>query len=149
MERSALNLKISKISTITPLSLLPHPNTRHFKGSVESLYHNKLSYVLQKGSFRDISGNQLLTLDYESLKGFPGNASGKEPACQCCRYKRCGFSPWVRKIPWRRQWQPIPAFLPGESHGQRSLEKYSPQDRKELDMTEVTQHTHEFPKGCV
>jgi len=32
-----------------------------------------------------------------------------------------GFDPWVRKIPWRRAWQPTPVFLPGESHGQRSL----------------------------
>ena len=29
--------------------------------------------------------------------------------------KRCGFDPWVRKIPWRREWQPTPVFLPGES----------------------------------
>ena len=46
------------------------------------------------------------------------------------------FDPWVRKIPWRRTWQPIPVFLPGESHGQRSLEGYSPWGRKESDMTE-------------
>ena len=32
-----------------------------------------------------------------------------------------GFDPWVRKIPWRRKWQPTPVMLPGESHGQRSL----------------------------
>ena len=48
---------------------------------------------------------------------FPGGASDKEPTCQCRRYKRCGFHPWVRKIPWRRKWQPTPVFLPGESHG--------------------------------
>ena len=52
-------------------------------------------------------------------------ASGKEPACQCRRHKRHGFNPWVRKIPWRRAWQPIPVFLPGKSHGQRNLEGYS------------------------
>ena len=40
--------------------------------------------------------------------------------------KRHGFDPWVRKIPWRREWQPTPVFLPGESHGQRSLVGYSP-----------------------
>ena len=45
----------------------------------------------------------------------------KEPACQCGIRKRCGFDPWVGKIPWRREWQPTPVFLPGESHGQRSL----------------------------
>ena len=40
--------------------------------------------------------------------------------------RRHGFDPWVRKIPWKRKWQPIPVFLPGESHGQRSLVSYSP-----------------------
>ena len=67
--------------------------------------------------------------------GFPGGASGKEPACQCRRCKRRGFDPWVRK-----EWLPTPVFLPGESHGQRSLAGYSPQGCKELDMTEVTEH---------
>ena len=38
---------------------------------------------------------------------------------------------WVRKIPWRTAWQPTPVFLPGESHGQRSLEGYSPWGHKE------------------
>ena len=45
--------------------------------------------------------------------------------CQCRGHKRCGFYPWVRKIPWRRAWQPTPVFLPEESHGQRSLVGYS------------------------
>ena len=47
----------------------------------------------------------------------------------------------VRKIPQRREWQPTPVFLPGESHGQRSLAGYSLWDCKQLDMTEATQHT--------
>ena len=42
--------------------------------------------------------------------GFPGGASGKEPACQCRRCKRLGFDPWVGKIPWRKAWQPTPVF---------------------------------------
>ena len=42
-----------------------------------------------------------------------------------------GFDPWVRKIPWRRAWQPTPVFLPGKSHGQGSLAG------KESGMTEV------------
>ena len=36
------------------------------------------------------------------------------------------FNPWVGKIPWRREWKPTAVFLPGESHGQRSLMDYSP-----------------------
>ena len=46
------------------------------------------------------------------------------------------FAPWVGKIPWRRKWQPTPVFLPGESHGRRSLVGYSPRCCKESDMTE-------------
>ena len=49
---------------------------------------------------------------------------------------RPGFDPWVGKIPWRRAWQPIPVFLPGKSHGQRSLAGYSPWGSKESDTTE-------------
>ena len=55
------------------------------------------------------------------------------------------FSPWVRKIPWRRKWLPSPVFLPGEFHGQRSLVGYSPWNCKELDVTDrVTQYSTVF-----
>ena len=50
--------------------------------------------------------------------------------------RRLDFDPWVGKIPWRRKWQPTPIFLPGESHGQRSLAGYSPWGQKESDTTE-------------
>ena len=49
--------------------------------------------------------------------------SGKESACLC---RRRAYHPWVGKIPWRGKWQTTPVFLPGKSHGQRSLEGYSP-----------------------
>ena len=55
--------------------------------------------------------------------------------------RRPGFDPWVRKIPWRRAWQPTPVFLPGECHGQRSLVGYSLWGCKQLDMTEQPTHT--------
>ena len=51
-------------------------------------------------------------------------------------------SPWVRKIPWRGKWQPIPDFFPGEFHGQRGLTGCSPWVHKELDMTKRLTHTH-------
>ena len=44
---------------------------------------------------------------------------------------------WVRKIPWRRKWQPTPVFLPGEFQGQRSLEGYSPWGQKELNNSNL------------
>ena len=54
---------------------------------------------------------------------------------------RHGFDPGVGKIPWRRAWQSTPAFLPGESHGQRSLAGYSPRHHTESDAIEGTYHT--------
>ena len=63
---------------------------------------------------------------------------GKESTCQCRRHRRPRFHPWIRKIPWRRKWQPTPVFLPGKSQGQRSLVGYSPGGCKELDTTEHT-----------
>ena len=51
---------------------------------------------------------------------------------------RCRFNPCVRKMPWRREWQPAPVFFSGESHGERSLVGYSPRGHKELDTTEGT-----------
>jgi len=54
------------------------------------------------------------------------------------RNMRCSFNPWVGKIPWRKAWQLTPVFLPGESHGQRSLMGYSPQGPEELDPTQAT-----------
>ena len=52
------------------------------------------------------------------IYGFLWWLPGKEPEHQC---RQCGFSPWVGKIPWRRKRQPTPVFLPGKSHGQKSL----------------------------
>ena len=54
-------------------------------------------------------------------KGFPGGLDSKESCCNA----RPRFNSWVRKIPWRREWQPTPVFLPGEFQGQRSLAGYS------------------------
>ena len=76
------------------------------------------------------SRTQLLFLSFLSF--FLSWLNGKESTCQCRRY---GFDPWVRKIPWRRKWQPAPVFLPGESHGRKSLVGYSPWGRKESDTT--------------
>ena len=64
--------------------------------------------------------------------GFPHSSVGKESACNA------GDPGLIGKIPRRRKWEPTPVFLPEESHGQRSLVRYSPWDHKELDITEVT-----------
>ena len=82
------------------------------------------------------------------LWGFPGVQMVKHlPAIQ-----EPGFEPWVGKIPWRREWQPIPIFLPGEFHGQRSLAGYSPGGRQESDTNKGLTHTimtwHEGSTYC-
>ena len=67
----------------------------------------------------------------------PSCSSGKESAWKCRRHRRLGFDPWVGKIPRVGSGNlPTPVFLPGKSHGQRSLVGYSPCGCKESDMTE-------------
>ena len=93
---------------------------------------------------------------------FPGSASCKESACQRRKSERCVFDPWIGKIPWWRKWQPVPVFLPGKIHGQRSLEGYSPWGRKEwytteqlstmrhiLMVTQTSKTQEAFPQKCV
>ena len=82
------------------------------------------------------SYRRLRTTRFRSIKG-PQHLRSK-----CRRHKRCRFDPWVRKIPWRKKWEPTPVFLPGKPHGQRSLVGYSPWDHKESGTTEGLTHIH-------
>ena len=68
---------------------------------------------------------------YSCVTGFPSDSDGKESTGSAG-----DPDPWVRKIPWRRKWQPTPVFLPGKFRGQRSLGGHSPWGRKESDTTE-------------
>ena len=92
--------------------------------------------------FRAVTWKRNLPIEhYYKDKGLPSWCSGKETTCQCRRCKRPGFDPWVRKMPWRRRWQPTPVFLPG------SPTSDSPWGLKELDATEqliahTDTHTH-------
>ena len=63
--------------------------------------------------------------------GLPLWLSSKDSACQCKRCRRLMFDSWVRKIRWKRKWQPTPVFFSRKSHGQRSLVGYSPKGCKE------------------
>ena len=71
------------------------------------------------------------------LIGFCWWLRGKKPACKC---SRCRFLPWVRKIPWRKKWQPTPVFLPRKSHGKRSFAGYSSWDVR-VRHDSATEHT--------
>ena len=72
------------------------------------------------------------------LSCFPGGASGEDPACRCKSPERRRLDPWVGKIPWRRGWQSILVFLPGESRGQRTVASYGPYDHKESEIAKAT-----------
>ena len=75
----------------------------------------------------------LMQLYHTSMAWFSWWLSRLRIRLQC---RRLGFDPWVGKIPWKKEWQPTPVCLPGESHGERSLVGYSPRGGKELDTTE-------------
>ena len=62
------------------------------------------------------------------IKGFPGSSVVKNSSAM----QETLVDPWFRNIPWRRKWQPTPVFLPGKSHGWRSLAGYSPQGCKRV-----------------
>ena len=90
----------------------------------------------QRGSGGRLSGPTFCFWSHlsDGVLGFrlPRWLNGKESACQC---RRRGCDSWITKIPWRRKWLPTPVFLPGKSHGQRSLVHHSPWGQKESDMT--------------
>ena len=64
---------------------------------------------------------------------FPGQSVVKNPPVNA---GEAGLIPGLGRFPRRRKWQPPPVFLPGESHGQRTLVGYGPQGHRELDTTE-------------
>ena len=88
-------------------------------------------------------GSAVITVTSTSLRaevrgkwGFPVALVLKDPPAR--RPKNCRSDPWIRKIPWRREWQPMPGFWPGESHGQSSLVGSLPWGHTEPHTTEVT-----------
>ena len=107
------------------------------KGSweVELILDHRVPQILEwitellSGDFKFYKWNegQFISCSHVSLThsrhsaGLPRWLSGKEPTCQCRRHKRHMFDPGVRKISWRRKWQPTLVFFLRESHSQRSL----------------------------
>ena len=84
-------------------------------------YQTPPSWAFQKrGRKKTVT---LINLSPTHYKGLSWWLRGKESACQG---RGLRFDPWVRKISWRRKWQPTPVFLAEEFHGQWSLASYSP-----------------------
>ena len=79
----------------------------------------------------------------KSTAGFPGGTMVEDPPADAGDTGDAGSIPGVGKTHWRRKQQPTPVFLPGKSHGQRSLAGYSPRGHQELNTTErLSIHTH-------
>ena len=78
-----------------------------------------------RSSVQRTGGRDLYIYIFPIILGFPGGSVLKEFTCQYQRCRRYRFDLWVRKIPWRRKWESTPIFLPGKSHGQRSMAGYS------------------------
>ena len=104
--------------------LLPQGETHKF---TSSLYLRKVMLEVNIELFvsKSLLSKNILFIraSFCGGEGLPWRPCSKESSCQCKRY---GFDPWVRKIPWRKKWQPPPVFLSGQSHGQRSLVGYNP-----------------------
>ena len=97
------------------------------------------SFQIQISSFLSYLVQIMLSL------GLPRWLSSDESSCQCRRHR---FDPWVRKIPWRRKWQPTPVFLPGKSRT-GGLVGYSPWAHKGLSMTGGWAYTQGLPHSCL
>ena len=76
-----------------------------------------------------------------------GFTRGRESTCQCRRHKRCGFDPWVGKIPWRRAWQPTLVFLPEESHGKTWQAIVHRVSKSRTWLKRLSVHTHHVSLG--
>ena len=74
------------------------------------------------------------------LGGNPRWLSGKESTCQYRRCRRRGFDLWVRKIRWRRKWQPTPVFLPGKFPWTEEPGRLQSMGLQESDMTQPLNH---------
>ena len=142
---SAVILEPKKIKSVTVSSFYPSICREVKEPDVTILVFWMLSFKPLFHSLLSLSSRDFLVLlhflplewYHLHIWGFPGGTSGKEPACQWKRRKRCSFNQWVGKTPWRRVWQPTSLFLPGEPNDTRgwcaTVHRIA-----ESDMTEVT-----------
>ena len=81
-------------------------------------------------------GIMVVPISYGCCEGFSGSSVVKNLPANAGDRRDMGSDSWVGMIPWRRKWQPTPVFLPGKSHGQRSMAGYSLRGHKESDTTQ-------------
>ena len=120
MTASLVSQEVLLISAFFPLQVACHGDALRVTFEPSSRRSHRLTaYILLHEEHPNLPPTPPHRSAYQSvlfIPGFLGSPSGKETTCQC---GRCGFDPWMGKIPWRRAWKPTPVFLPGGSHGQR------------------------------
>ena len=119
------------------------PGGEHGNPLQYSCLENPMDRGARLGTVQRVSKSQTWLSDFTfSVSYWVSQVAQWVKICLQCRWRRRRrFDPWVRKIPWRRAWEPTPVLLPGESHGQRSLVGYSSQGCKESDTTEAAWHS--------
>ena len=100
-----------------------------WKVKVKSLSHVRLSVTPWTAAHQAPLSMGFSRQEFWCGVPLPSLITDKESSCLPRRHR---FNPWVGQIPWRRKWQPTLVFLPGESHGQRSLAGYSPWGHKRV-----------------
>ena len=129
-----------------------------FNGNASPDHSIANSTRLCRAAFADISSFGLYLSGPSYSKGMPGASSTdiirKLPEILILGHDgqslpasaggwSCWSDPWIGQVPWSREWQPTPVFLPGKAHGRRSLVGYGPRGHKEPDATEHrTEHTY-------
>ena len=125
-----------------------------YNGHLNRLLNNLRSHAIESDNDFPLFLNSYFSFWYSSsysylfmicvsfkCLGFPGDSVGKNPAANAGdagSILHTQEKSWVGKISWRRAWQPTPVFLPGESHGQRGLEGYSPGELQKVGHDSVT-----------
>ena len=100
-----------------------------FKGNVCGIYVSQVTFFLSITMLKkqnSLPGHVTCRVTYRVSSHVAQTVS------VCLQYRNPGFDPWVRKIPWRRKWQPTPVFLPGKFHGWRSLVGYPSMGRQRV-----------------
>ena len=96
---------------------------RHLRSPFQVHFYSVVNMIHQLNKFH---------LNTYSLVRFPDGSDGKD----CVQCRKPELDAQVGRIPWRRERQPTPVFLPGKFHEQRGLVGYSPCGCKESDMTD-------------
>ena len=114
--------------------------SNEYSGLISFFRMDWLDLIAVQGTLKNLLQHHSLkasVLQHLAFFGSEGKASAFNAG-------RSGFDPWVRKILWRRKWQPTPVPLPGKSHRRRSPAGYSPWGHKESDTTERFHFTLAF-----